>query len=156
MNPETTQKLARIVREGRATSLGTLRDGAPLVSMVLYAPADDFSAFYIHISRLAHHTQDILADARVSLMIVENDNGGDAQQLARLSIMGEATIVSPEDADYPQARDRYLAKHPAAAPLLSFGDFAFYRIVPASCRFVAGFAQAYNLKPIDLVNASTL
>jgi hypothetical protein len=66
MDDETLQLLAALIRGRRIAALGTLRQGAPFVSMVPYAPAADFSAFYLHMSRLAYHTQDILKDAQVS------------------------------------------------------------------------------------------
>ena len=71
-------------------------DGGPLVSQVLFAAAPDFSAFIVHISRLAQHTQDILSNPRVSLMIADTDDGiGDPLQLARVSIHGDVAIIAP-------------------------------------------------------------
>lgn len=69
MDANSEQILIRLLREQRVAALGTLRDGDPLVSQVLFATAQDFSIFIMHISRLAQHTQDILNDPRVSLMI---------------------------------------------------------------------------------------
>ncbi|MGH8707514.1 MAG: pyridoxamine 5'-phosphate oxidase family protein, partial [Burkholderiales bacterium] len=69
--------LARLLRTGRTAHLGTLRQGAPLVSMTLYLAAPDFSAFHVHVSRLAWHTQDMMADARVALSVAETDDGRD-------------------------------------------------------------------------------
>ncbi|MEK7250543.1 MAG: pyridoxamine 5'-phosphate oxidase family protein [Bacteroidota bacterium] len=43
--------------------------------MVLFAASQDCTAFYLHISKLAHHTQNILHDARVSLMFGLGDFG---------------------------------------------------------------------------------
>ena len=63
MDADTSRALARLLRKERLTHLGTLRGGAPLVSMTLYLPAPDVSAFYLHVSRLAWHTQDMLQDA---------------------------------------------------------------------------------------------
>ena len=62
MKTEIEKKLANLLRATRIAGLGTIRDGFPLVSMVAYLPADDFSAFYIHVSTLAQHTQDLLAE----------------------------------------------------------------------------------------------
>ena len=45
MDQVSQEKLARILRQQRVSSLGTLREGGPLVSMVLFSPAADFSAF---------------------------------------------------------------------------------------------------------------
>ena len=75
MDAQTRQSLARRIRTQRVAALGTIRDTAPLVSMVLYVAAADISAVYIHVSRLAQHTQALRQDRRVSLMIVEPDSG---------------------------------------------------------------------------------
>jgi len=50
MDTQSQQSLAHIIRAQR-TALGTLDEGAPLVSLVLYLPTADFSAFYLHLSR---------------------------------------------------------------------------------------------------------
>lgn len=157
MNHETLQKLARLLREQRVASLGTLRDGAPLVSMTLFTTAPDLSCFYILASTLAQHTQDFLKDRRVSLMIAETDPGeGDPQTLARLSIRGEILSLPQGETEYEAARILYLEKYPASRVLFDFKDFALYRLTLQSARFVAGFAQAYNLTVQDFIQAADL
>jgi putative heme iron utilization protein len=155
MEAELEKKLAEMLRSKRIAGLGTLRNGMPLVSMVAYLSEDDFSAFYIHVSRLAQHTQDILADTRVGLLISEVDDGRpDPQTLARISILGTAEQVDPEQPEYSTIRSNYVARFPQSAPLFGFGDFGLWRIVPKSARFVAGFAQAYNLTPDALTRVA--
>jgi putative heme iron utilization protein len=157
MDDESLWLLPQLIRAQRVASLGTLRDGAPFVSMVLYAPAEDFRSYYMHTSRLAYHTQDIQRDPRVSLMIAEADDATrDPQTLARISIMGAATICAVEDADYVVARGAYLARFPELAFTFGFGDFALYRITAESARYVAGFARAFTLTPARLAQASRI
>src|SRR4051812_40154449 len=99
MDEASTATLARLISSQRITSLGTLRQGAPLVSMVLYLPAPDFSAFFVHVSRLAWHTQDMLADPRVCLSIAATDDGArNPQVLERVSIRGESLPIPNDDA----------------------------------------------------------
>ena len=148
MDSELEEKLAEMLRSSRVAGFGTLRNGAPLVSMVAYLPEEDFSDFYMHVSKLAQHTQDMLADARVGLLISEADDGRtDPQTLARVSILGAAEQVGIENPEYSTIRTRYVARFPQSAPLFGFGDFGIWRIIPTSARFVAGFAQAFNLTP---------
>ncbi len=64
-----------LIRDQRTAALGTVRNGAPEVSMVLFAASQDCPAFYLHTGKLAHHTQNILHDARVSLMFGLGDFG---------------------------------------------------------------------------------
>lgn len=157
MDAESERTLAHLIRTQRVAALGTLREGAPLVSMVLYAPAPDFSEFIIHVSALAQHTQDMLNDPRVSLMIAANDDlTGDPQQLPRLSLRGVAQPVPADDPGYPGARAAYLARFPQSAMLFTLGDFGLVRILPAGARYVAGFARAFNLSPARLQQVSTV
>src|SRR5947208_14144761 len=101
MDAESRLLLGTLIRSERVAHLATLRDGAPMVSMTLYLPERDFSAFYVHVSRLAWHTQDMQHDARVALSISETDDRrADPFTLMRVSIRGEATQISrgPKDA----------------------------------------------------------
>lgn len=150
------QTLAHLIRTQRYAALGTLRDGAPSVSMILYAASPDFQSFYTLISGLAQHTQDIQRDARVGLMLIEDgDEHDDPQQRARISINGDAVRVTAQDPDY-ETKALYLEKYPQTAFNLSLKDFSFYRIAPRTARFVAGFAQAFNLLPEDLKKIANL
>ena len=54
MDEQSEQTLARLIRETRIAALGTLHDGEPNLAMVAYSFAEDFSAFYIHVSRWAN------------------------------------------------------------------------------------------------------
>jgi putative heme iron utilization protein len=54
----------------------TLRNEHPFGSHVPYLLGDDWSRVYLHLSRLALHTQHLLEDARVSLFLAEPDKPG--------------------------------------------------------------------------------
>jgi len=75
VDADTGRSLAGLIRKERVAHLGTLRGGAPLVSMTLFIAQQDLAAFYVHVSRLAWHTQDMLQDPRVALSIAETDDG---------------------------------------------------------------------------------
>lgn len=142
--------LAHLIRSQRNAALGTLRDGIPFVSMVPYAEAADLSAFYLHLSRLAVHTQAIRSDPRVGLMISQPDTGaGDPQTLARVSIQGEAAVVAKDSFDFGTVRALYLGKFPAAELNFNLGDFDLYRITPRSGRYVADLGKIYDLREED-------
>src|SRR3712207_4915014 len=101
MDQQSEQTLADLIRSTRIAVLGTLHEGEPNLAMVAYAFADDFSAFYLHVSRLGKHTRDMETDPRVSLLIAERDDGrADPQTLARVSIRGTAEVIPRNSADY--------------------------------------------------------
>ena len=141
--------LALLIRKERIAHLGTLRGGAPMVSMTLYLPDESFSAFYVHVSRLAWHTQDMLQDARVALSIAETDDGrADPFTLMRVSIRGEALQI-PEG-----PKEAWLARFPQQAINFELADFSFWKITPRDARFVAGFGRIHNLSAAELSKAS--
>jgi putative heme iron utilization protein len=146
MDVQSEKLLAHLIRNTRIAALATLRDEAPQTSMVAVLPAEDFSAFYIFVSRLAQHTVDMKKDKRVSLLICETDDGrDDPQTLARVSIRGSAEIIENGEPGYTPLKEQYLARFPAAEQLFGLADFNFWRIKPKGGRYVAGFAKAYNI-----------
>lgn len=154
MNTEDSALLASLLRKERLAHLGTLRAGAPMVSMTLYLPSKSFSAFYVHVSALAWHTQDLKSDARCALSIAQTDDGrSDPFTLARVTIRGQALQIQNQDPLVPGLRTDWLGRFPEQAINFELADFSFWRIAPADARFVAGFGRIYNLSADALKNA---
>jgi heme iron utilization protein len=146
MDAATQRELAEILRGRGIAALGTIFGGGPLVSMVLYAPAPDLSALFIHVSDLAQHTRALLADHRVGLLIAEPDRPSrNPLSMARVSIQGVANSLAPGSAAYDLARDAYIAAHPTAAYNFELGGFHLVRIQPTTARFVAGFGKILDI-----------
>ncbi len=155
MNAQDSALLSELIHTERLAHLGTLRDAAPMVSMTLFTPESDFSAFYVHVSRLAWHTQDMERDRRVALSIAETDDGrADPFTLMRVTIRGEATRIPNEDPLVPDLKVAWLSRFPEQAVTFELADFAFWRITPRDARFVAGFGRIHNLSAADLKKAS--
>ena len=139
-------KLARsLLRRSRQGALATLMpgNGDPYCSLVNVASHCDGSPILL-ISRLALHTQNILGDARVSLMLDERAEG-DPLEGARIMLAGRA-----EQADAPDEavlRRRYLNAHPSAEAFVDFKDFSFFKVRLAAAHLVAGFGRIVDLKP---------
>jgi putative heme iron utilization protein len=141
-----------LLRTERVAHLATLRQGAPMASMTLFLPETDFSAFHVHVSRLAWHTQDMAQDARVALSISEADDArADPFRLMRVSIRGEAVQLSGEQ---PELRQSWLRRFPEQRINFELPDFSLWRIVPREARFVAGFGRIYTLSKADLLACS--
>ena len=152
MKVELSEQLQRLVRERSTAALGTLRAGAPFVSMVPYAIAADGSGFLVHVSKLAAHTRDMLADTRVSLLVAEAEGDGRSSlALARVSVQGAARRIPTGSPDLLDFRTTYLARFPEAEPMFGFADFSMFLVRPESARFVAGFGQAHTLSGESLV-----
>ena len=145
MEAEQQINLARLIHRQRWAALATLRNGVAYASMVAYVPEADFSAFLLHLSRLAPHTRNLLDYPQASLVITEPDTGaGDPQTLQRVSLQGRVEPVPREAPKYAQARDHYLARLPDAEPRFGFEDFVLFRLVPELAHYVAGFGRTYT------------
>lgn len=155
MNADERATLRQLLREVRVAHLGTLRDGAPMVSMTLFLPAVDLSEFHIHVSRLAWHTQDMARDPRIALSIAQRDDGrGDPFTLARVTLRGAATQLSNDGDRFETLKRSWLARYPESAINFELADFSFWAIRPESARFVAGFGRIHNLSARALVEAA--
>ena len=139
-------RLARsLLRRSRQGALATLmaRSGDPYCSLANVATHADGSPILL-ISRLALHTQNILADARISLMLDERAEG-DPLEGSRIMLAGRADEASGDDV--AMLRRRYLNAHPSAEAFVDFRDFSFFRIRPHAAHLVAGFGRIVDLKP---------
>ena len=145
MDAATSALLKRLLTKERTAHLATLRGGAPMASMTLFMAERDFSAFYVHVSRLAWHTQDMMQDGRVALSVSETDDGrADPFTLMRVTVRGDAVPLEggPKDA--------WLARFPEQAINFTLADFSFWKITPRDARFVAGFGRIHNISAREL------
>jgi len=155
MTDEERATLRRLLREERIAHLGTLRDGAPMVSMTLFLPGADLALFHVHVSRLAWHTQDMGREPRVALSIAQNDDArADPFTLARVTLRGSASPLANDGAGYGALKQSWLARYPESAINFTLADFAFWAIRPHSARFIAGFGRIHNLSAQALAEAA--
>jgi heme iron utilization protein len=133
-----------LAEEVRTAVLLTIRAGRPFGSHVPYVFGSDWTRAYLHLSRLALHTQHLLIDPRVSLFIAEPD-GLEKNPLAlrRINLQGEAVVLSPDAPSYTAMKERYLERLPQAAMMFGFGDFALWELRLDDAHFVLGFGQAF-------------
>lgn len=155
MDDPSLALIARLLRGQDLAALGTLRDGAPFVSMVPFVANEDFSGLIIHVSGLAQHTRNLRSDARASLLVVEpRAPHSDGQTLARLSVQGTAAELAPTGSAGDSARRAYLDRFPSAARNFALADFALFAIAPADARLVAGFGHIRDISPVELRDAA--
>jgi putative heme iron utilization protein len=136
--------LSALVEDVRTAVLLTMRNGRPFGSHVPYVFGSDWTKAYLHLSRLALHTQHLLADPHVSLFIAEPDGPGkNPLALRRMNIQGEAVILSAGAPIYDEIKQLYLGRFPQAEMMFGFGDFALWELRLEDAHFVLGFGQAF-------------
>ena len=143
-DPQVAAK--KLLREARSGALATLMQdsGDPYCSLVNVATTIG-GAPVLLLSKLALHTKNLLADARVSLMLDERKEG-DPLEGARVMLMGRC--IKDENS---ATRIAYLRRHPDAEMYANFSDFSFYRIEIARVHLVAGFGRIVDLKAQDIL-----
>lgn len=142
---EVRAALAQLVNEVRTGVLLTLRDGHPFGSHVPYVFGNNWSRVYLHLSRLALHTQHVSADSRVSLFIAEPDKPGkNPSALQRVNLQGDAVILPSTDAAYETVKQLYVLKFPQSQLMFGFEDFALWKLRMTDAHLVLGFGQAYQ------------
>lgn len=151
MDPMQASTLRALLEQQQVAALATLHKGEPAQSMVPYALLPDGRGFCIHVSRLAAHTADMLANPAVSLLVMAPPGSATTpQELPRANVRGHARPCPPEDADYEEARALYLARFPASRQAFNFSDFSLFIVEPRSVRFVGGFARATTVRAAEL------
>jgi hypothetical protein len=137
---------ARLARElmarqrvGVLATVSARHGGAPFTSLAPFAVSARGEPLLL-LSALAQHTRNLDADPRASLFVHDPAAAADDPRTApRLSVYGRVRRVAA--ADEPDARARYLARHPEGRGLLAL-DFALFELVVEEAQLVGGFAAA--------------
>lgn len=120
-------------------------DGAVAIS---YAPyLRDEAGFYIFVSELAQHTQNLRAQPRASILFIEPEaKAGNPFARQRLTFDCRVAEISKTHADYAQKLDGMAAKFGEIIGVLrTLPDFHLLSLTPESGRFVAGFGKAFSV-----------
>lgn len=137
------RRLLRAEHAGLLSTLSQRLGGYPFGTAVSYLTDQEARPFFL-ISRLAEHTRNIEQDGRVSFLVYEQSN--DVQAGERLTVVGQATHIETTEA----IKARYLRYFPNAEQYFDL-DFDFYRIEPATLRYIGGPAMARWISPGDIL-----
>ena len=136
--PTLAERGRTLVKLGRLGTLSThsrKQPGFPFGSVMPYAPDDRGRPVFL-ISNMAMHTQNLKADARASLLVMQ-EGADDPLGAARITLVGEVLPVPA--AEIGAVRELYLDRHANARYWVDFDDFGFYRMQPADVYFIGGF-----------------
>jgi len=133
-------------RSGVLSTLSLRHGGHPFGSLVPYVLDHDGRPIVL-VSRLAEHTKNIEADARVSLLA--HDAAADAQAGARVTLLGGAVPVGSSGG----GAARYRRFFPDSERLVALGDFSFLAIDPLAVRFIEGFGAIHWISAADYAPA---
>ena len=140
---ERARTLARQMTTGTLCTLAAEPAGYPYGSFVTVAFDKGNPVFLV--STLAEHTRNLQRDPRASLLVAER---GSEDPLAngRVTLLGHCRQV---DGDGGSARRAFLATHPNAAYYADFRDFAFWRLLVESIRYIGGYGRMSWVEAAD-------
>jgi putative heme iron utilization protein len=122
--------------------------GYPFGSIVPYC-VDEQCRPVVYISHIAQHTRNLLADPRVSLIVVErNPDSDDVQAQGRVTYIANAQNIGAAE---PEIRAKYFRYFPAARQYEATHDFAFFRLELVRLRFIGGFGQIFWVEPKEFL-----
>jgi len=134
---ERARTLVSLGRTGTVATLSRKHPGHPFASVMPYALDDDGRPLFL-ISSMAMHTQNLEADGRASLLVLQSGASGDPLASGRVTLMGRAARVGADERD--GVKSSYLTAQPNATYWVEFEDFAFWRLEVEDVYFVGGFA----------------
>lgn len=116
-----------------------------------YAPfvKDEAYHFYIFVSGLSPHTQNLLSTAKASILLID-DEANTPQIFARrrLSYSCSVTPMSRDTEAWQQIIQAFHQRFGEIIDVLSsLQDFQLMRLTPDAGRFVVGFGAAYEVDP---------
>lgn len=150
MGPEDRALLKSLLVDERLLALGVVDSGEPLVGLLPFAVAEDFSAVYVQASQLARHTRGLTPGARFSAVVHRPDGrDGNPLQVPRVILEGVVDPLGPERPEREPAIRVFVGRFPSAAMTLALPDFALYRLEIGGGRVVAGFGSARRLSADD-------
>jgi hypothetical protein len=142
------------VREDLQTLAGTFstlliatvsESGEPNASYAAYVTLD--GGFYVFVSELSLHTQNLLANGRASVLFIEDEtNAGHLFARKRVTYRCQAVEVERSADEFDRVLDQFAERFGNLIDMLrSLQDFHLFRLSPSNGLFVAGFAQAYEV-----------
>src|SRR3989440_2985547 len=136
---ERARTLVASQTRGALSTVAVAPAGTPFGSVVTYG-LDSMGQPCFFVSTMAEHTRNLDADARASLLVVEDaPAGADPLASGRVTLLGRAEeVTDPEER--AAARAGYLAANPAAF-YVDYGDFRCLRLVVTDVRYVGGFGR---------------
>jgi len=113
-----------LLAQTRAAALGSINsDGSPLVTLVAVATMADGAPLLL-LSRIAAHTQNLLREPRVSLLIEGTSDDADPMTAPRLSLNGQ--LVALDEDQIISAKPRFIEKHPGSEAYDTELDFQLF------------------------------
>jgi|SaaInlV_120m_DNA_4_1040238.scaffolds.fasta_scaffold18322_2 heme iron utilization protein len=149
-SPDTQQEADSLRSSCQSLLLSTVnKEGFPEISYAPYVEAE--SKFYIFISGLAAHTENLLESRVASIMFIEDESlANHAFSRKRITYLCEATCISRDTDSFDNLLDRFQDQFGKLIQTLrGLGDFQLFELTPSNGRYVAGFGKTFEIECSD-------
>jgi len=133
---ERARTLVYLTLIGSLSTLSRKQPGFPFGSVMPYGLDEQGRPIFL-ISTMAMHTQNLQADPRASLLVTQDDAGGDPLGASRVTLVGN--VLPIPQSEVAEARKLYLARYANSKYWVDFEDFSFYRLDVVDVYYVGGF-----------------
>lgn len=141
-----------LINSVRTVMLGTVNDtGIPNVS---YAPfiIDEAKNIYIFVGKLSTHTYNLQANAKASVMLIEDENK--SKQIfarRRLTYSCNATFIEKNSTEWDNIANKFDKRFGNIVCMFrNLPDFDIVKFIPYEGIFVMDFGMAYKINSNDL------
>ncbi len=135
------------IKNFQSTTIGTLDEkGLPFSSYAPFVYADH--KFYIFISNVAKHAQNLQRTPKASLLFIEDESK--TEQIfarKRISLQCTSTMISREDESFDTVMEIFKTKfsEDMMGMLMGMADFNLYELSTDYGEATFGFGEAYNI-----------
>ena len=128
------------------------KDGLPHISYSPFVYLSD--CYYIFISDIAKHGQNLKINPQVSIMMIEDEEQSkNIYARKRLTFDTEANLIARDSQHWQTTISTFEQQFGEIVSNLSkLSDFHLYQLVPKAGRFVKGFGQAFDISGADQVD----
>lgn len=153
LNDKLLPEIEAFKQASRTLQLATLDDKQrPNASYAPFGLTDE--GFYILVSDLARHGQNLKLCQQVSVMMIADE--ADSKSIfarKRLTFDVLAHLVSRDSEEFAKGVKSLQLKHGEMIDnLANLQDFNLYRLTPQHGLYVKGFGQAFKINGADLLN----
>jgi len=137
----------QLIKSQKTLILSTLTESSKPESS--YAPyvTDEQGVFYIYVSELAAHTQNMLQNQKASILFIQPES--EAKNLfARERVIFDCTISEVQQQDECYYKQMLIMKEKFGETvdlLQSLPDFHLLALTPINGKYIAGFGKAFSI-----------
>jgi len=152
MNSKLTDEINHFIKHKKTLQLATVDEaGKPNASYAPFVCCND--GYYILISEMARHAQNILINPQLSLMIIEDEAEAESiHTRKRLTVDATARVIDTETARWSEVTQVMLGKlGETVGTLVQLSDFHLIHLQPEQGLYVKGFGKAHHVSLNELL-----